>query len=187
MTKLSFGLAMAVAVIIAVTIVLGVDGTLIAEAGPGLVETIEGEEGFCAKPCLDSRGGLEIGYGTNLDIGITKAEGAFLLRSRLDRVKRDLPKAWPPFTAQPDHVKDALTDMAYQLGVAGVVGQPLVTATGLCDKPRDERPAGCGFHDMLAALARGDIAGAVQAGEESAWHRETPKRAARVLSALRGS
>ena len=127
-----------------------------------------------------------IGYGTNLDIGISKPEAAFLLRSRIDRMRRDISKAWPPFIAQPDHVKDALTDMAYQLGVAGVVGEHLVTATGLCGKPRDERPAGCGFRDMLAALARGDIAGAVQAGEESAWHKETPKRAARVLSALRG-
>ena len=173
------------ALVIALLLLFG-DWFALKRHVPDLVETIKAEESFKAKAYRDSRGVLTIGYGTNLDIGITKPEAAFLLRSRIDTHRRDLARSWPPFDDQPDHVKDALTDMAYQLGVDGVVGRPLVRSSGDCAKPRPDRPAGCGFHDMLAALSRSDLAGAVVAGKNSDWYRETTKRAMRVLGALRG-
>ena len=153
------------ALVIALMLLFG-DWFALKRHVPDLVETIKAEESFKAKAYRDSRGVLTIGYGTNLDIGITKPEGAFLLRSRIDTHRRDLARSWQPFDrpAAPRIVKDALTDMAYQLGVRGVLG----------------------FHHMLAALARGDLAGAVAAGMASDWYRETPKRAMRVLGALRG-
>ena len=54
--------------------------------------------------------------------------------------------------------------MVYQLGCAGVLG----------------------FHDMLAALARGDTEAAVKAALASDWDEETPRRAVLVVAALRG-
>ena len=106
---------------------------------------------------------LTIGYGDdNLDVGISKPSRRVpLLRSRIDRMRRDLiASAWPPFIAQPDHVKDALTDMAfYQLGVA--------------------KPAFWRFHVMLTlrwleARHRGESMCGRSLRGVGPWHKETP-------------
>ena len=86
-----------------------------------MVETLKAEEGYRAKPYLDSRGVLTIGYGTNIQEGITKAEADQLLRGRLRRFEDELRSAWQPFDLQPRGVQVALLDMAYQLGVAGLL------------------------------------------------------------------
>ena len=59
----------------------------------------------------------------------------------------------------------ALGLMGYQLGCHGVIG----------------------FHDMLAALARGDTEAAVKAALDSDWDEETPRRATLVVEALRAA
>ena len=55
--------------------------------------------------------------------------------------------------------------MGYQIGCHGVLG----------------------FHEMLAALARGDTEAAIQAALDSDWDEETPRRAMLVVGALRAS
>ena len=74
--------------------------------------------------------------------------------------------------------------MAYQIGCEGVVGDPGITASGNCDKPQADRPHGCGFHDMLAAIERGDFTAARAAALDSVWARETPARARMVADGL---
>lgn len=130
-----------------------------------LVETISTEEGFRAKPYEDSRGVLTIGYGTNLAEGITRDEAEFLLENRIERTRQALRDQWEPFDDQPGNVQNALTDMAYQLGVTGALG----------------------FHKMLAALEAGQYETAAAEALASKWARETPARVKRVADAIRGS
>lgn len=130
-----------------------------------LVQTLKSEEGFRSKPYLDSRGILTIGYGTDLAEGITETEGEYLLRERLRSTLERLRNAWGPFSGQPVRIQSALLDAAYQMGVQGVLG----------------------FHDMLAALERGDIPAARAAALDSDWARETPNRAKRVVESFSNS
>ena len=117
------------------------------------------EEGFRAHPYPDTRGNLTIGYGTNISEGITLEEAGFLLTERLLQTGKDLALEWPPYSDQPINVRRGLLDMAYQLGVEGVLE----------------------FKDMLAAFERGDYPAAKAAALDSSWARETPDRARRVI------
>ena len=127
-----------------------------------VIVQLQKDENFKAKPYRDTRDNLTIGWGTDLSEGITRTEAAYLLRERLADTRKRLAKAWAPFDAMPSHVQAALLNMGYQLGVGGVIE----------------------FHDMLAALERGDYAAARAAALESAWAHETPARARRVADAL---
>ena len=120
------------------------------------------EEGFRKFVYKDTAEIDTIGYGTSLKNGITVVEGDLLLNERLKLAWDDLNNTWPKVKDQPDHVKMALLDMSYQLGV---------------DKLLE-------FHDMFDALETGDYAGAKAAGLDSLWAEKTPKRAHRVLDEL---
>ena len=137
---------------------LAMDGVIAA-----VLVDLQREESFRPKPYPDSRGTATIGWGTAIGEGITRTEGAYLLRERLVDTRKRMVKAWTPFEAMPAHVQVALLDMGYQLGVEGVLE----------------------FHDMLAALVRGDYAAARAAALDSEWARETAARARRVVEGLR--
>ena len=140
---------------------LAAQPTLIQES-TSLIETIKQEEGFRSKPYRDSEGVLTIGYGLNLSEGITRAEADWLLRSRLDHSTHCLERSWEPYYRQSQKTQDALSDMAYQLGCAGVIS----------------------FKRMLRALEKVDCAEAKAQALDSDWHRETPERAERVTGRL---
>ncbi len=101
-------------------------------------EQLTADESFRAYPYNDSQGNLLIGYGTllssglssaerdylgdtNIHSGITKEQGSWLLRHRLDQHVRELKRRWPYFCDQPPRVKIALANMVYQLGVGGLL------------------------------------------------------------------
>ena len=156
---------LAAAAVVAVSLVLGITYACAragADFGP-LIKTLKAEEGFRSHPYDDSRGVLSIGYGTNIGDGITRAEAEYLLRERLSRTWTELRKAWPTVGTLPTPAQFAVLDMGYQLGTAGLLG----------------------FHKMLAALAKGDYNAAVKEAESSAWARETPNRARRVVRVFR--
>ena len=129
---------------------------------PSLIETIKQEEGFRAKTYQDSEGVLTIGYGMNLSEGITRAEADWILRSRLDHATHCLERNWKPYYRMQQWTRDALSDMAYQLGCAGVLR----------------------FKKMLSALDQGECAAAQDQALDSDWSRETPARAHRVVTRL---
>ena len=149
---------------------------------PSVIATLKTEEAFRTKSYLDTRGHLTVGWGTRVDeelsddeilcLGhddphrsVTKDQADCLLRVHVHELERCLARSWPPFILAGEWDRYALMLMGYQLGCAGVLG----------------------FHDMLAALARGDTEAAVRGALASKWDEETPRRAELVVSALRAS
>ena len=127
---------------------------------PSLVAEIKDQEGFRGLPYDDSRGHPTVGWGTKLPI--TKAEGAWLLETRLADTHDRLASAWLPYETMNKARQGALLDMSYELGVEGLLA----------------------FHDMLAALERGDWAAASTAALASKWASEVPIRAIVIAAAL---
>ena len=164
MAKPSGGLCLAGLCLLAIVVVVIAD-TLIAEGDgdgpPSVIATLKTEEGFRGLPYDDTRGDATLGYGTKLPI--TKAEGAWLLETRLADTHAKLAKAWWPYEGLNQARQGALLDMAYELGVEGLLE----------------------FHDMLAALDRGDWAAASTAALDSLWASEVPMRAIVIAAALK--
>ena len=123
------------------------------------VRMLKTQEGFRGLPYPDA-GGQSVGYGTHFPL--SPAEAEMLLVHRLGRTERELAARWAPYVDQPEHIKQALSLMAYQLGVAGELM----------------------FKKMFAALERGDRAGAAREALDSKWAEQTPKRVAVVAALL---
>ena len=129
-----------------------------------LVEEIKQDEGFRGKPYLDTRNMPTIGYGTLLPI--TKEGGELLLRLRLkekeQRLVRRLAEIGIDLLKQPEEVKSALLNMAYQMGVGDVME----------------------FKRTLMAVKAGDYKTAQAEMLDSDWARQTPNRAERVANLM---
>jgi lysozyme len=134
-----------------------------------LTEQLKADEGWRASAYRDTQGYLTIGYGFLIDARLhgelPKEIGEAWLRQVAEARVDALFKKLPWLRHQPADVKLALSNMAYQLGVDGV----------------------CGFKHMLAALKAGDRPGAAFAALDSAWARQTPKRARRAAGLIRGN
>ena len=120
------------------------------------------EEGFRQNVYEDATGNQTVGYGFNLSTGFTEPESRCVLEIRAETTLQSVGRKWGPFRRQPDHIQIALGDMAFQEGVTGLLG----------------------FHNMLDAIGHGNLARAAQEARQSAWARETPERADRVIRLL---
>lgn len=117
-------------------------------------------------------GRLTIGVGIDLDQGLDAYEIDLLERHRLHREVLALehkasslaPRPVTP-SLLPDDAQVALACMAFQIGGAGVAE----------------------FHRMLSAVAAGRWGQAADEALDSAWARQTPRRAAEVAALLRRS
>ena len=79
-------------------------------------------EGFWSHPYRDTVGKLTIGYGTNLeDRGISRAEALELLDNDIHRLIRDL-YGYPWFLSLSEPRRAVIIDMAYNLGLHGLLG-----------------------------------------------------------------
>lgn len=99
-----------------------------------------------------------MGYGYNLDAGMPEPHAAALLDCKLQDACQALLPALPWTDTLDDVRVGILLEMAYQLGLAGLLG----------------------FSEMLAAIQRKDYAGAALAMRNSLWARQTPARAERL-------
>lgn len=158
-------------------------------ASPALIAETRSDEGYKAKPYRDSRGLWTFGNGRCLETHpLTGAEwkmlldrgyletaisaaGADLLESLgLASVEAALAHDYADFWSRLNGARqDALTEMAYQMGVA-----------------KEEA-----FHDMVRHIrlavqtgAESEWGLAEQAGLDSDWARQTPQRAGRVMRQL---
>lgn len=121
-----------------------------------IYEILIRHHGVKRKPYRDTRGKLTIGVGRNLDdTGISEGEAFQFLHTDVNRVRRGLDKYLPWWTGQPDAARLVLQNMAFQMDVNGLLG----------------------FERLLGAFQRHDYAAAAKEMLDSAWARQTPKRA----------
>ena len=85
-------------------------------------DQIKLDEGFRSRPYRCSEGKLTIGYGFNLDdVGLSEYEADVLLTIRVNNLTRELKKRLPWIQCAPAEVKNVLLNMAYQMGVSGLL------------------------------------------------------------------
>ena len=123
-------------------------------------------EGVVLHAYEDHLGYLTIGVGRLIDKrrggGITREEAMFLLDRDIYRVVEGLRKE-PGFTDLPPTVKEALVNMAFQLGHRGVMN----------------------FRKMWKALREHDYDRAADEALDSRWAEQTPNRAQEVAEMIR--
>ena len=85
------------------------------------------EEGFRATAYRDSVGRLTIGYGFNVDAGITEPAARALLGAQAEQVMQQLAAYW--WWPNLDDVRaSVVVDLAFNLGVAGLLHFPKMLA-----------------------------------------------------------
>lgn len=133
-----------------------------------ILDDLKRDEGWRPHVYLDHLGYQTIGYGFLVDTrrggGLPQPVAEHWLAYMVDRVEESLDARIPWWRSQPDDVQRALVNMAYQMGVNGLLN----------------------FRRMLAALQAGDRAGAAREALDSTWSRQTPERARRVTALIRG-
>jgi len=87
------------------------------------MELIKRHEGLRLKPYRCSAGKLSIGFGRNLDdVGISVIEADSLLENDVYNVRQGLEGRLPWFDGLDDVRQAVLVDMAYNLGIVGLMG-----------------------------------------------------------------
>lgn len=134
-----------------------------------LVSDLQKDEGWREKPYRDTRGLLTIGYGFLIDetkaVSLPKPVGDYWLEFLVEDRWHQLVDAIPWIVDEDEKIQRALGNMAYQLGVVGVLK----------------------FGKMLEALKVGDRATAALEALDSAWAKQTPSRAKRVAHLIAGT
>ena len=86
-----------------------------------LIEEIKKDEGFSATPYRCPANKLTIGYGTNIEDGISEAEAELLLSFRLNQMISELLEKKPIILRLPNDKQEIIFNMMYNLGVAGIL------------------------------------------------------------------
>jgi len=119
------------------------------------------DEGLRLKPYRCTAGKLTIGVGRNLDDrGITEAEARLLLGNDIAECWGSLHKTLPWLHDAPEAVQEVLVNMAFNLGVGGLLS----------------------FKQTLELLASRDYAAAAKAMLASKWAGQVGKRAERLAA-----
>ena len=124
-----------------------------------LLEDIKAEEGFSAVVYKCTEGFDTVGYGSRMPI--TKEEAELLLEHRLKAMKAQLTSYLYDLDIKQE-AWDILFNMAYQLGVNGVLK----------------------FKKMIEALRYKDYKEASKQGLDSLWAKQTPQRANRLMKRM---
>lgn len=125
------------------------------------------DEGWIPHAYLDSEGLITVGVGFMIDQKrggkLYDEEINFILDNRITRVSRDLNAALPQFRLYPEIVRRALLNMAYNLGISGLLK----------------------FKNMIAALDAGDYQTAATEALNSKWSRQVGQRSERIAALIR--
>lgn len=133
-----------------------------------LLENIKAHEGFSARIYKDSVGKPTVGYGflvaalspdeLKLNGGkvepMSKEVAEKILNLKVARLRKRVPECLPWLASKPQSIQDTILEMAYQLGLAGLLG----------------------FRHTLGRIEAGDYAQAVRNLRASLLYRQTPKR-----------
>ena len=140
------------------------------------IENIKAHEGFRDHIYKDSLGKATIGYGflvaalspDELKLNGGKAEpmskevAEKILNLKVARLRKRVPECLPWLADKPQSVQDTLIEMAYQLGIAGLMG----------------------FRHTLGCIEAGDYAQAAKNLRESLLYKQTPRRVEGYIKGL---
>lgn len=122
------------------------------------------DEGVRSKPYKDTVGKTTIGVGRNLDdVGISDTEIDLLLTNDVLRAISALDTALPWVSTLSEPRQRALTNMAFNMGIGGLLG----------------------FKNALAKLQTGDFIGAADEFLASRWAAQVGARATRLTELIR--
>ena len=122
-------------------------------------------EGIKLNPYLCTSGKLTIGVGRNIaDIGISEQEAMVLLDNDIERTEKQLTHLLPWAKYLPENQKIALVNMAFNLGVGGLLT----------------------FKKMLTALEAGDLTRVEVEMLDSRWALQVGRRANEVINLMKG-
>ncbi len=128
-----------------------------------LIEQIKRHEGFRSKPYKCTAGKLTIGYGLNLDAGVSEELAELILEYQVKRITKELRKLEWFFDIDSFARQDVIVNMAFNLGVAGV----------------------CGFHKMINAISMHDYHEAANEMLDSKWFKDVGNRAIELAEQMR--
>jgi lysozyme len=115
---------------------------------------IKKDEALRTHPYLDSTGHVTIGWGRNLENGISEEEANILFENDYKRTVHELNHySW--FVQAPNNVQNALINMNFNLGIEKLLE----------------------FHDMIHFLSNKDYLQAGQAALNSLWAKQVHSRA----------
>jgi lysozyme len=80
-------------------------------------ELIIKHEGYRKYPYMDTKGNNTVGYGFNLDAGMTEPEARVLLNYKVDLIRDELNYKFQFFNSLSANRQDVLIDMVYNLGL----------------------------------------------------------------------
>jgi len=130
----------------------------------GIMNQLKQDEGFSEYPYKCTMNKLSIGYGTNIEDGISEEEGELLLKYRLNKKIGHLLQEKPIVFRLPQEKQEVLFNMSYQLGVNGVLK----------------------FKRMWASLEDGfNYNKAADEMLDSKWYEQTPSRAKKLSEIMR--
>ncbi len=137
-----------------------------------LVAELRRDEGVRYAPYDDTMGIQTVGVGHNMKVSplpagwkcpLTDAQVDALLAADVDAVRKALDARLPWWSGLDDVRQRVLCNMAFNLGIQGLLG----------------------FKNTLAAVQAGRYADAAQGMAASAWARQVGARAARLVQAMR--
>jgi lysozyme len=128
----------------------------------GLLDDLKEDEGLRLLPYKDTVGKLTIGYGLNLDAGISEIEANWLLQNRVSDIKRNLYSSFNWYRAMDETRQDVIVNMVYNLGLAGVLR----------------------FKKLIGSLETQDYDRAAHEMLDSKWASQVGKRAERLAQAM---
>lgn len=122
---------------------------------------VQTNEGFRARKYTDTRGHITIGYGFNIDAGISRAAAAALLQAQLTELDSLLSEySW--YEDASEVRRSVLLELAFNMGLAGLLG----------------------FHKMLQAASGQDWMSAGMQLRQSAWFDEVGERGPQLVGLL---
>lgn len=130
---------------------------------PALLESLKQHEGLSLKPYTCPAGKLTIGFGHNLDDGITLTQAYALLDDDIKACEKELDRYFPGWRTHDDARQNVLVEMQYNLGA-----------------PRLGK-----FLKMWAALDRRDYAEAAVQMLDSKWSQQVGQRAQTLAKLMR--
>lgn len=119
-------------------------------------------EGLSKIPYKCPTGHLTIGYGHNLENGISAAAAEFILQEDLNKAARAVKDAFPWWWKLDDARQFVLVDMAFNMGIAGLKG----------------------FKKMLAAMEQGEYQTAAKEMLASKWAVQVGRRAVELAKIM---